>query len=96
MALLGFSYGIAESLFGALWPEIYGTRHLGSIRAMAVATMVLASALGPGLTGTLMDAGIGYNKQLWAMGAYAIGCSALMWFVSLKLIERSKLTVQSE
>ena len=96
MALLGISYGISESLFGALWPEIYGTRHLGSIRAMAVATMVLASALGPGLTGTLMDAGIGYNKQLWAMGAYAIGCSALMWFVSLKLIERSQLTAQSE
>ncbi len=94
MALLGFSYGISESLFGALWPEIYGTRHLGSIRAMAVATMVLASALGPGLTGTLMDAGIGYNAQLWAMGAYAIGCSVLMWFVSLKLIERSKQTTQ--
>ena len=90
MALLGFSYGISESLFGALWPEIYGTRHLGSIRAMAVATMVVASALGPGLTGTLIDAGIGYNTQLWAMGAYAIGCSFVMWFVSLKLIERSK------
>jgi MFS family permease len=29
MALMGVSYGFSSTLFGALWPELYGTRHLG-------------------------------------------------------------------
>ncbi len=88
MILLGISYGISSSLFSALWPEIYGSKHLGSIRAMSVAVMVLSSALGPGATGTLMDLGVSYNTQLWAMGAYAFGCSFLMANISRRLIAR--------
>jgi len=89
MGLLGISYGISSSLFGALWPEIYGTRHLGSIRAMAVAAMVLASALGPGITGTLIDTGFGYNSQLWIMAAYALICALIMRTVSTTLLART-------
>ena len=89
MGLLGISYGIASSLFGALWPEIYGTKHLGSIRAMAVAAMVLASALGPGITGTLIDNGFSYNSQLWIMAAYALICALIMRSVSKTLLGRT-------
>ncbi len=91
MVLLGISYGLSSSLFGALWPEIYGSKHLGSIRAVSIAIMVLSSALGPGATGTLMDAGVSYNNQLWAMGAYALGCSFLMAMVSRRLIARQQI-----
>lgn len=89
MGLLGISYGISSSLFGALWPEIYGTKHLGSIRAMAVAAMVLASALGPGITGTLIDSGFSYNSQLWIMAVYALICALIMRSVSKSLIART-------
>lgn len=83
MALLGTSYGISSALFGTLWPETYGTEHLGSIRALAVAAMVFASALGPGLTGWCIDRGIPFSSQLMFMGAYcglgAIGMCQCAW-----------------
>ena len=39
----------------AFWAEFYGTRHIGAIKAMAAALMVFGSAIGPGLTGALID-----------------------------------------
>ena len=62
--LLGVSYGMSQTLFGALWPEVYGTRHLGAVRSTVVAMMVFATAAGPGLTGALIDAGVGLPDQL--------------------------------
>ena len=47
MALLGMSNGFSTTLFGALWPEIYGMKHLGSIRSIIVAMLVFATAVGP-------------------------------------------------
>ena len=40
MAFLGFSNGLSTTLFGAVWPEIYGLKHLGAIRALAFSAMV--------------------------------------------------------
>ncbi len=82
MALLGVSWGFSSTLFGALWPEIYGTKHLGSIRALAVAIMVFASAMGPGLTGLLIDRGVSYPGQIIAMGFYCFVISVVMLQVS--------------
>jgi MFS family permease len=82
MGLLGISYGFCSTLEGAMWPELYGTRHLGAIRSMIVAAMVLATAMGPGITGMLIDAGIGLPLQFVAMGGYSL-CAALgMWLVA--------------
>ncbi len=53
MVLSGTTAGAATTLIGALWAEIYGTRHLGAIRALAVAAMVFATGLAPGLMGGL-------------------------------------------
>lgn len=89
MGLLGTSYGISSSLFGSLWPEVYGTRHLAGIRSLAVAMMVLASALGPGVTGKLLDAGMHYDIQLRFMGAYALLCACVMAIVSRRLLRRN-------
>lgn len=78
MALLGISNGFSSTLFGSLWPEIYGTRHLGAIRALVVAIMVFASAMGPGLTGFLIDHQVSYPAQIVTMGLYCIAASVLM------------------
>ena len=78
MALLGCSQGFAKTLSGTLWPEIYGTKHLGSIRAVTSAATVFASALGPGLTGLGIDLGVDFDFQLMAMGVYCILVSVLM------------------
>ncbi len=90
MALMGVSYGFSSTLFGALWPEIYGTKHLGSIRAIVVAVMVFGTAAGPGLTGWLIDLGVHYPSQIFAMGIYCVFATGLMIFVSRRLIARSK------
>ncbi|MEM0899915.1 MAG: MFS transporter [Pseudomonadota bacterium] len=88
MALMGVSYGFSSTLFGALWPEIYGTKHLGAIRAVIVAIMVFATAAGPGITGYLIDVGVAYPAQIMAMGVYCIAMVGLMTAVSRHLIAR--------
>lgn len=96
MFLLGVSYGISSTLFGALWPEIYGTEHLGAVRSMIVAAMVLATAIGPGLTGTLIDAGISVPEQMRVFAAYCLAASALMWLASRQLRARDRAEMLAE
>jgi MFS family permease len=88
MGLLGVSYGISSTLFGALWPEIYGAEHLGSIRSIIISCMVFGTAMGPGLTGYLIDQGVYYPLQILVMGLYCLCASALMLFVSRLIIQR--------
>jgi len=88
MALMGVSYGFSSTLFGALWPELYGTKHLGGIRSLIVAFMVFATAMGPGLTGALIDAGVSYPGQIAAMGAYCVAMIVVMTLVSRRALAR--------
>lgn len=85
MALLGVSNGFSSTLIGALWPEVYGTKYLGSIRALMVSAMVFATAMGPGITGFLIDRGVSYPLQIIAMGLYCVVISVVMLQVSRKL-----------
>ncbi len=76
MGLIGLTTGAVSAIHGAYWPEIYGTRHLGAIRALATSVMVFATALGPGATGYLIDAGVDFGDQLIGMGALSIAACA--------------------
>ncbi|MGI9365725.1 MAG: MFS transporter [Rhizobiaceae bacterium] len=78
MVLLGISYGMTSTLFGAIWPEVYGTRHLGSLRSVTVSLMVFMSAAGPGLTGWLIDFGLPFSTQLLFMGLFCFSAAMLM------------------
>ncbi|MFK7855131.1 MAG: MFS transporter [Granulosicoccus sp.] len=91
MCLLGCSYGVSSSVFGAIWPEIYGTRHLGAVRSMVSAAMVFASALGPGLTGWLIDRQLGFELQLLVMSAYCFITMLVLFPVSRLLKIRLQL-----
>ncbi|MEE8308517.1 MAG: MFS transporter, partial [Gammaproteobacteria bacterium] len=88
MVLLGISYGISSTLFGSLWPENYGVVYLGSIRAVTVSAMVLATAAGPGLTGTLIDLGIALPTQMIFIGAYCLLATGAMAIAALALRRR--------
>jgi hypothetical protein len=57
---------------GSLWPELYGTRNLGSIKALATSAMVLSSALGPGITGALIDWGARFPDQTWGWALWLV------------------------
>lgn len=89
MALLGISGGFSWTLFGALWVEVYGSRHLGAVRALTESTMVLASAVGPGLTGVLIDRGVALPAQIIVMGFYCLIGAVVMTFASRVALARA-------
>lgn len=70
MLFMAVSAGANQTLPNAFWAEFYGTRSLGAIKALAAAIMVLGSAIGPGITGVLIDAGIGIETQYIGVAAY--------------------------
>ncbi len=95
MLLIGTSYGISSSLFGALWPETYGVRHLGSVRALIMAFMVFSSAAGPGITGVLIDAGVSFPDQLLVIALYCFVTAGLMLVASRKVRRRRSLELKT-
>ena len=83
-ALLGFIFlgmtaGANTTLPNAFWAEFFGTKYLGSIKAAAAAAMVLGSAIGPALTGILLDYGISLSMQYIGISTFFILSSMLMW-----------------
>lgn len=79
MVLMAISQGANSTLPNAFWAEFFGTRHLGGIKAMAAAAMVLGSAIGPGLSGYLIDFGINFEDQMVWIAAYFIFAASLVW-----------------
>ena len=84
LAWIGFLFlamttGFNTTLPNAFWAEFYGTNHIGSIKAMATAIMVLGSAIGPGVTGVLIDLGIGLEAQFIGIALYFVFATAMMW-----------------
>ena len=77
-ALLGLGAGAYATLFTAFWAEVYGTRYLGGVRSMVTAVMVLGSAIGPGLTGAVIDLGIDFPGQMPGVSAWFLFTSALI------------------
>jgi sugar phosphate permease len=82
MGLLGTAYGFSSTLSGTIWPELYGTKYLGEIRAIIVSMMVFCTAAGPGLTGALIDKGVSYDNQIFAMGIYSLIACGVMVYLS--------------
>lgn len=81
MVLIGLTLGSAAATSGALWAELYGTKHLGAIRAVTTAAIVFATAAAPGLVGVLLDAGVALEVQLSAMALYCF--AATIWITLL-------------
>ncbi len=82
-ALMGASQGLYVPASGVLWVELYGTRHIGAIRALVHACMVFSSALGPVTFGLLLDAGAGWPGLLWFSMIWLI-TAFLMLLLGLK------------
>ncbi|MCZ4352093.1 MFS transporter [Roseovarius aestuarii] len=75
---LGITSGVNTTIPAAFWAEFYGTRHIGSIKAMAAAVMVFGSAIGPGITGLGIDMGLELDKQFIGVALYFVFSSVLM------------------
>jgi len=86
LGVIGVTQGMANALWGAILPAIYGTRNLGSIRSLATTVMVISTAIGPGVTGALIDAGIDFPAQSLFLGAWCIGLSVLCALIARRLV----------
>lgn len=80
--LMGIAGGGHGTLLNACWAEFYGTRYIGAIKSAATALMVLGSALGPGLSGWLIDIGVGIEIQMLGFALCFVFAAISMWFVS--------------
>lgn len=69
MLFFGMTQAFAGIITSAVYADLYGTRHLGSIRAVLIAGSAFATALSPGLMGIWIDAGIPVGTQLFGMAA---------------------------
>ena len=54
--IIGAAPSCSEAV-AAMWPELYGTGHLGAIKSLVASLGVFASALGPLIMGSLLDFG---------------------------------------
>lgn len=72
MVLVGIGSGMQSTLPGAFWAEYFGTRYLGSIKAVSSAIIVFGSAIGPGITGYLIDFGYPFPDQMIGIAIYFV------------------------
>jgi MFS family permease len=79
MGLTGVTAAIAGPVTGAAWVELYGVRHLGAIRSMAMSASVLGTAATPVAAGWLLDAGIRPSPMLAAAAIAATLAGGLAW-----------------
>lgn len=79
LLFVAITTGATQTLPNAFWAEFYGTRNLGAIKAMAAAVMVFGSAIGPGVTGYLIDFGVGIETQYIGVAVYFVFASVMMW-----------------
>ena len=78
LMFMAMTTGANATLPNAFWAEFYGTKHLGAVKATAASVMVLGSAIGPGITGALIDLGIGIETQYIGVGLFFLTTTALM------------------
>ncbi len=84
IAIMGLSQGANSAITGTFWAEHFGTAHLGAIRATTTALMVLGSAIGPWISGSLIDQGLSFDQQGWAIAGYFVIAAVFAGIVALR------------
>ena len=77
LMIFGVGQGLQATGSSTFWAEYFGTRHIGSIKSVAAALMVFGSAIGPGVTGALIDLGIDFPQQMLPIAVYYLIAAAL-------------------
>ena len=77
--LLGLSMGVGQTAISALLAELYGPSHLGAIRAIVHAVVVVSTAVGPPLIGLLLDRGVGTQTIALGFAAGVALAAGMAW-----------------
>ena len=85
LGLIGISNGLANVLGSSTWAEIYGVKHIGSIKALSTALMVFSTAFGTALFGLLIDHGYSIEHIAFVSFIYISISIILLFSVRNKL-----------
>ncbi len=85
LGLIGVSNGLANVLGSSTWAEIYGVKHIGSIKALTTALMVFATAFGTALFGILIDKGFSIEQIAMISGVYIFTALIMLFLIRSKL-----------
>ena len=85
LGFLGISNAFAVVLGSSTWAELYGVKHLGSIKALTTALMVFATAFGTALFGFLIDIGFSVSDIASVSGIYILVSLLLLFLIRKKL-----------
>ncbi|MGI9337693.1 MAG: MFS transporter [Gammaproteobacteria bacterium] len=83
-ALAGAGVGLSLPTANALWAEVYGTKHLGAVRALTQALTAFFSAGGPVIYGLMLDAGLGWHFILPASALWMTAAALLFALTPMK------------
>jgi len=86
--LIGLTSGCTNVVIAAVLAELFGTTHLGKIRALAGAIMVVASAVTPGAIGLLFDVGISLEAICLGFVVYMLAAAAVTFVLPNPRAER--------
>ncbi len=85
LGLIGISNGLANVLGSSTWAEVYGVKHIGSIKALTTALMVFSTAFGTALFGFLIDIGFSIEKIAIISALYILISFILLFLIRKKL-----------
>jgi len=85
LGLIGISNGLANVLGSSTWAEIYGVKHIGSIKALTTALMVFSTAFGTAFFGVLIDRGYSIEEIAVISGIYISISLILLFIIRTKL-----------
>ena len=80
MILLGFSSGFVNTLSGPFFSEMYGNKHLASIKSLSTAMMVFSSSLSPFLLGWFFDNGVALERLTFGGFLFVVIASSLAFY----------------
>jgi MFS family permease len=75
------TFGIYAPLSGGLWPELFGTQHLGAIRSLTSPIAIFGTAAAPVLFGVAIDAGFDFQTIAFGCACF-VGLAALLAFAA--------------
>jgi predicted MFS family arabinose efflux permease len=85
----GAAAGAHITVNNLIWPNYFGTKHLGKIRGISFPVAIGASGLGAPLFGYLLDAGLGATA-VWAVAALLFALSGVLLFLARPPVPRAR------
>jgi len=80
LALTGITVGFQSTVTTPFWSEMYGSKHLGSIKSLGTSVMVFCTAISPVIIGWYIDRGTSMETLAMASAIYILLTSTLAFY----------------